>query len=159
MRIAQEEQERESFSVYAPDVIRLGTGGYRMYYSAWGAGVEGGAAGGFKTIAAGSQAVFSLHVQRMASSGRKRKLPTANCCAASTSPTMMPTPWAPAWSPSVFVMPDGRTRMLYECCNSAYHRPAQPPSDGRLTNTPSAVEEFAILSATTPANKPARAAM
>ena len=32
---------RESFSVYAPDVIRLGTGGYRMYYAAWGIGKAG----------------------------------------------------------------------------------------------------------------------
>ncbi len=33
-RISQE-GERESLSVYAPEVIRLGTGGYRMYYSGW----------------------------------------------------------------------------------------------------------------------------
>ncbi len=34
IRIAQE-SALESFSVYAPEVLRLGTGGYRMYYAGW----------------------------------------------------------------------------------------------------------------------------
>ena len=34
IRIAQESVV-ESFSVYAPEVLRLGTGGYRMYYAGW----------------------------------------------------------------------------------------------------------------------------
>jgi hypothetical protein len=34
VRIAQE-TERETFSVYAPEVIRLGDGTYRMYYPPW----------------------------------------------------------------------------------------------------------------------------
>lgn len=34
VRIAQE-REDESFAVYAAEVLRLGTGGYRMYYAGW----------------------------------------------------------------------------------------------------------------------------
>ena len=41
VRIAQE-SARESFSVYAPEVIRLGDGSYRMYYSGWSDSVRGG---------------------------------------------------------------------------------------------------------------------
>ena len=40
-RIAQE-TERESMAVYAPDVVRLGDGTYRMYYAAWAEGIDGG---------------------------------------------------------------------------------------------------------------------
>ncbi len=41
VRIAQE-SERETFAVYAPEVIRLGNGSYRMYYSAWTKEIAGG---------------------------------------------------------------------------------------------------------------------
>ena len=41
IRIAQE-TARETFSVYAPEVIRHGDGGYRMYYAAWTRDVPGG---------------------------------------------------------------------------------------------------------------------
>lgn len=41
VRVAQE-TERESFSVYAPEVVRLGDGSYRMYYSGWSDTVRGG---------------------------------------------------------------------------------------------------------------------
>ncbi|NQU10272.1 hypothetical protein HQ590_05755 [bacterium] len=34
VRIAQE-SELENYAVYAPEVLRLGTGGYRMYYGGW----------------------------------------------------------------------------------------------------------------------------
>ena len=34
VRIAQE-GELESYAVYAPEVLRLGTGGFRMYYAGW----------------------------------------------------------------------------------------------------------------------------
>lgn len=37
-----QETARESFSVYAPEVVRLGDGSYRMYYSAWSDSVRGG---------------------------------------------------------------------------------------------------------------------
>ena len=40
-RIAQE-TERESMAVYAPDVVRLGDGTFRMYYAAWAKGIDGG---------------------------------------------------------------------------------------------------------------------
>lgn len=42
IRIAQEDSQRESYSVYAPEVIRLADGTYRMYYSGWGENVRGG---------------------------------------------------------------------------------------------------------------------
>lgn len=41
VRIRQE-TERETFSVYAPEVVRLGDGSYRMYYSAWSEMIRGG---------------------------------------------------------------------------------------------------------------------
>ena len=41
VRIAQE-TERETLAVYAPEVIRLGDGSYRMYYSGWGEEICGG---------------------------------------------------------------------------------------------------------------------
>jgi predicted GH43/DUF377 family glycosyl hydrolase len=42
VRIAQENLERESYSVYAPEVIRLGDGSYRLYYSGWSDTIRGG---------------------------------------------------------------------------------------------------------------------
>ena len=39
VRVAQE-SELESFSVYAPEVLRLSEGGYRMYYAGWVAAPE-----------------------------------------------------------------------------------------------------------------------
>jgi hypothetical protein len=41
VRIAQE-SARETFAVYAPEVVRLGDGSYRMYYSGWSDSVRGG---------------------------------------------------------------------------------------------------------------------
>ena len=41
VRIAQE-TDRETYSVYAPEVIRLGDGSYRMYYSGWSEAIRGG---------------------------------------------------------------------------------------------------------------------
>ena len=41
VRIAQE-TERESYAVYAPDVVRLGDGSFRMFYAAWAVGIDGG---------------------------------------------------------------------------------------------------------------------
>lgn len=41
VRIPQE-TERETFSVYAPEVVRLGDGTYRMYYSGWSDTIRGG---------------------------------------------------------------------------------------------------------------------
>ncbi|MAG34857.1 MAG: hypothetical protein CL878_01185 [Dehalococcoidia bacterium] len=42
VRIAQE-TSRETMAVYAPEVIRLGDGTYRMYYAAWTDEISGGA--------------------------------------------------------------------------------------------------------------------
>jgi len=42
VRIAQESAERESYAVYAPEVIRLADGSYRMYYSGWSDRIRGG---------------------------------------------------------------------------------------------------------------------
>jgi hypothetical protein len=36
VRIAQERDGVEDYAVYAPEVIRLGDGTFRMYYAAWG---------------------------------------------------------------------------------------------------------------------------
>jgi hypothetical protein len=41
VRISQE-TERETFSVYAPEIVRLGDGSYRMYYSGWSDALRGG---------------------------------------------------------------------------------------------------------------------
>jgi hypothetical protein len=41
VRIAQE-SDRETFAVYAPEVVRVGDGSYRMYYSGWSDTVRGG---------------------------------------------------------------------------------------------------------------------
>lgn len=41
VRIRQE-TDRETYSVYAPEVVRLGDGSYRMYYSGWCDTVRGG---------------------------------------------------------------------------------------------------------------------
>lgn len=41
IRIAQE-TARENYGVYAPEVIRLGNGKYRMYYPAWSKEISGG---------------------------------------------------------------------------------------------------------------------
>ena len=41
VRIAQE-SERETYAVYAPEVVRLGDGTYRMYYAAWTDKISGG---------------------------------------------------------------------------------------------------------------------
>ena len=40
-RIAQE-TDRETYSVYAPEILRLGDGSYRMYYAAWTEEIAGG---------------------------------------------------------------------------------------------------------------------
>jgi hypothetical protein len=42
IRIAQESEERESYAVYAPEVIRLANGSYRIYYSGWSDKIRGG---------------------------------------------------------------------------------------------------------------------
>ncbi len=41
VRIAQE-TDRETFSVYAPEVVRLGDSSYRMYFSGWSEEIRGG---------------------------------------------------------------------------------------------------------------------
>ncbi|MCY3959497.1 MAG: hypothetical protein OXG65_14570 [Chloroflexi bacterium] len=41
VRIAQD-TERETFAVYAPEVVRLGDGSFRMFYAAWAEGIDGG---------------------------------------------------------------------------------------------------------------------
>ena len=42
VRVAQEDAQRESRGVYAAEVILLGDGSYRMYYSGWGLEIRGG---------------------------------------------------------------------------------------------------------------------
>ena len=42
IRIPQEDAERESYAVYAPEVTRLADGSYRIYYSGWSDEIRGG---------------------------------------------------------------------------------------------------------------------
>ena len=42
IRIAQQSQERESYAVYAAEIIRLADSSYRMYYSGWSDKIRGG---------------------------------------------------------------------------------------------------------------------
>ena len=42
VRVAQKDPQRESLCVYAAEVVRLGAGGYRMYYSGWSEEIHGG---------------------------------------------------------------------------------------------------------------------
>ena len=41
VRVAQE-TDRESYAVYAPEVVRLDDGSFRMFYAAWAEGIDGG---------------------------------------------------------------------------------------------------------------------
>ena len=41
VRIAQE-TKRETYAVYAPEVVRLADGSFRMFYAGWAEGIDGG---------------------------------------------------------------------------------------------------------------------
>ncbi len=97
VRIAQE-TDRESFSVYAPEVIRLGDGSYRMYYSGWSETVRGG--------------VFTA----TSSDGLTWQKGSAPCIelGGSWDSDMVSEPCA-------IELDDGRSRLFYEACDDDEH--------------------------------------
>lgn len=93
VRIAQA-TEREVFSVYAPDVVRLGDGSYRMYYSGWSDQIRGG------VFTATSQDGLLWH---------KASEPCIEL--GDTWDTDMVS------EPCVIELPDGGARLFYEACD------------------------------------------
>ncbi len=94
VRIAQE-TDRETYSVYAPEVIRLGDGSYRIYYSGWSETVQGG------VFAATS--ADGLNWQKEAE-------PVIDLEAGRWDSSMVS-------EPSVIDLDDGGARLFYECCD------------------------------------------
>ena len=94
VRIAQE-SDLESFSLYAPEVLRLGDGGYRMYYAGWSQDPWHGRI--FTALSADGL------------TWRKDPVPClqfgGTCDAVKVS------------EPCVIGLPDGRYRMFYEGCD------------------------------------------
>ena len=90
IRIAQE-TERETYAVYAPEVIRLGDGSYRMYYPPWCDEFSGG------VFTATSEDGLSWH---------KEPDPLID----------LGGPWDSQMvsEPCVIELPDGRSRLFYE---------------------------------------------
>ncbi len=95
VRIAQE-TERETYAVYAPEVVRLGDGSFRMFYSGWAEGIDGGiftaVSGDGVEWTKSPEAVLDLDVE-------------LDCRMVS--------------EPCVIELPDGRCRMFYEARDSA----------------------------------------
>ena len=109
VRVPQE-TPRESYSVYAPEVLRLGSGGYRMFYAAWSEGPPGGTGGwnGSGGIAGGLFTAVSADgllwckservVVELGGEGERDQGMVSEPC--------------------MLVLPDGRARLLYECCDA-----------------------------------------
>jgi hypothetical protein len=157
VRISQEDVQRESFSVYAPDVIRLGTGGYCMYYSAWGAGTEGGS-GGWNDRGGVAGGIFiALSDDGLGWCKVRTADGKLQCCVDLATDDAGAMDSGLVSEPCVSILPDGRTRLWYECCNRAYHRPAEATlsNNARMDSE----ERFSILSATTPFKATAGAAL
>ena len=90
VRIAQE-TERESYAVYAPEVVRLGDGSFRMFYAAWAVGIDGGV----------FTAVSDDGIEWTKSPDPLLDLDSRLDCGMVSEPC-------------VIELPDGRCRMLYE---------------------------------------------
>ena len=103
VRIAQD-QELESYAVYAPEVLRLGAGGYRMYYAGWTPAPE---------VPAGSKShgrIFSAFSQDGLQWVKDPEICIDNGGRWDT---------AKASEPCVIDLGDGRFRMFYEACDMA----------------------------------------
>jgi len=96
VRIAQE-SALESFAVYAPEVVRLGTGGYRMYYAGWTADPIRGRI--FSARSLDGLAWAKDEAPNLEPGGPGRF--DAEKCS----------------EPCVIQLPDGRFRMFYEACD------------------------------------------
>ena len=94
VRVAQE-TERETYSVYAPEVGRLEDGSYRMYYSGWSETVRGG--------------IFTA-TSEDGLSWDKRSEPVIDLGAGGWDSTMVS-------EPCVIDLEDGRSRLFYECAD------------------------------------------
>ncbi|MBT6145494.1 MAG: hypothetical protein HOH74_08700, partial [Gemmatimonadetes bacterium] len=95
VRIAQE-SGREVFSVYAPEVVRLRDGSYRMYYSAWSDSIRGGV---FSATSADGLAWHKTGQPVIELGGRWDGDMVSEPC--------------------VIILPDGRSRLFYEACDDA----------------------------------------
>ena len=101
VRISRE-KEQEAYEVYAPEVLHLGTGGYRMYYAGWVSAPE---------VTAGSKfhgRIFSA----FSDDGLHWRKDTGICLDNGGR-------WdtAKASEPCVINLADGRFRMFYEACD------------------------------------------
>jgi len=116
VRIPQD-RDLESFAVYAPEVLRLATGGYRMYYAGWVSAPE---------VAAGSKyhgRIFSA----LSQDGLEWTKDSAICLDNGGH-------WdtSKASEPCVIDLADGRFRMFYEACDAQGRwRIASATVDGR----------------------------
>ena len=90
VRIAQE-TERETYAVYAPEVVRLGDGSFRMFYAGWAEGIDGGV---FSAVSEDGIAWTKLSRPLLDLDGRLDRGMVSEPC--------------------VIELPDGRCRMFYE---------------------------------------------
>ena len=95
VRIAQE-TDRETYAVYAPEVVRLGDGSFRMFYAAWAEDIDGGI----------FTAVSNDGIEWTKSPEPLLDLDVELDCRMVSEPC-------------VIELPDGRCRMFYEARDSA----------------------------------------
>jgi predicted GH43/DUF377 family glycosyl hydrolase len=95
VRIAQTLPEFEDYSVYAPEVLRLGDGSYRMYYAGWLADPLRG----FILAATSRDGLnWTKHPQPIVMPGDQHDAQKAS-------------------EPCAIALPDGRVRLYYEGCD------------------------------------------
>ncbi len=98
IRIAQE-TDRETFSVYAPEIIRLRDGSYRMYYSGWSETIQGG--------------VFTA-TSKDGLNWEKAGEPIIDLEPGQRDSSMIS-------EPCVIDLDEGGSRLFYECCDADNH--------------------------------------